>query len=143
MSLDIFHPRQAALFFRRLPRRLVPRLRPVHQAAIRFDVTPHIRGAYNPASARAVTASCRRRTLQLNRLFSSELRLIMAFIGFLTRIPDWLPRAAARPNTVYGEICRAWAKLEIQFRNFHEKRGSTAFGSLLLLEAVRTLEEIE
>ena len=67
----------------------------------------------------------------------------MAFIGFLTRIPDWLPRAAARPGAVYREICRAWAKLEIQFRSFHEGRANTAFGSLLLLEAVRTLEEIE
>jgi len=143
ISLDIFDTRQAALFFRRLPRRLGSRLRPVHQAAIRHEVTPHIRGAYNPNSARTVTSACRRRTLQLNRLFSSEMRLILAFIGFLTRIPDWLPRAASRPDAVYREICRAWARLEILFRSFHERRSNTAFGSLLLLEAVRTLEEIE
>lgn len=143
LGVDVLNADSVDRAFAGAQKRLTSRLAEVSEILDRLQVRPLIRGSYEPGKARTIVQYCQRRKRYLHLLFSNEFRLIAALVGLCSRLPGWRTRQAANPARIYREVREEWEKVEIHLRNFYQRRPHAAFGSRLLLEAVRALEAVD
>jgi hypothetical protein len=143
LGVDVLNPLTLNRAYANLPKRLAPRLAEVWEILVRQRADPAICDSYNPSKALRIANRCRQRGGYANLLFSNEVRLISAFVQFCARIGIWRARAGANPATIFRELRDSWEDLEVLIRRFYQRRPHSALGSLLLLEAVRTLEALD
>jgi hypothetical protein len=142
LSLDIFNRNMVDRAFAGVQSRLAESLGEISQILSRYDAAPALRAAYDPARASRILARVRTRARHVNLLFANEARIISAFIQFLTRIPGWRELYASNPAAVFREVRHGWEEIEVHIRRLYQRHRHSAIGSLLLLEAARTIEEV-
>lgn len=143
LGVEVLKPRMLNSAFIGLSKRLATRLAEVREILTRQQVGPAIRDSYDPATALRIANRCRRNGRFLNLLFSNEVRLISAFVQFCARIDGWRACAAGNPASIFREVRDAWQDLEAVIRRFYQRHPHSALGSILLVEAVRTLEAVD
>jgi len=143
LGVDVLSPRMLTRACSGLSKRLAPRLAEVHEILARHRTADGIRESYNPACALRIAKHCLRRGRFLNLLFSNEVRLISAFVQFCSRISGWRENAGTNPASVFREVRDSWIDLEVYIHRFYQRHPHSALGSILLVEAVRTLEALD
>lgn len=143
LGVDIFNTQMLNRACTGMVDRLGRRLEEVRDILLRHRVLPLYSESYHPSRAARVLRHCRKHPQFLHLLFVNEFRLICAFVLFCVRIRGWRAVGAANPGKVYREIRETWENIEILIRRFYQRRQHSAIGSILLLEAVRTLEAVD
>jgi len=143
LGVEVLKPQMFDRAFKGLARRLAVQLTEVQQILLRHRADPAIRNFYKPDRAARITAACRRRSRYMQLLFSNEVRLITSFVQFCARVAGWREQAGGDATAVYREVRATWEEIESLLRRFYQRHHHSALGSLLLLEAVRTLEAVD
>lgn len=143
LGVDVLNARLLQRSFGGMCMRLEPRLEEVWQLLSRHGAEPLYRNSYKPNRVEAIVNRFRLGGQFLHLLFANEMRLITAFVSFCTQIQNWRDRAGGNPAVVYREVRAAWEAVEVPIRSFYQRQPHPAIGAHLLLEAARTLEEID
>jgi len=143
LGLDVHNPRDFARANAGLTARLAAQLAEIWEILDRHNARPLIRDSYRPRDAVRIAKRVQRESRFFRLLFHNEGRILTAFVRFCARISDWQARSKGNPAVVYREVRQSWEALECLFRAFYQRQPHPVIGSLLLLEAVRTLEAVD
>jgi hypothetical protein len=141
LAVDVLDGDSVRRAYRGLPLRLAPLLAPVRDALAARRAPAALVEAYSPAQASAIAEYVRRHSRLVDLLFSNERRLITALVHFLSRIPEWRDAHRDNPLAAYRQIRRAWPAVEAHTRDFYRRRPCHHLAPLVLLEAVRSLQD--
>lgn len=143
LTVDVFSADSLRRATAGLPRRMARQMAGLREVLLRHHADPLICDSYKPEVAGRLARNYRRRTRFLFLLFSNEARLINSFVHFCSGIGHFLETAQGDPAGLYREIRDRWEAVESLLRRFYQRHSHSALGSLLLLEAVRTLEAVD
>lgn len=143
LGVDILNARSLERALQGLHTRFAERLADVREVLLRQNASPLLYKAYDPALAARILKEHRSRARFLQLLFASEVRLITGLVHFCATAGSWRERSAGNPVAAYRDLRNAWEEMEVLIRRFYQRHRHSALGSLLLLEAVRTLEAVD